>query len=130
VRRKPAAGARARAGRLPASNALKRAGTLTSHTGRSSSVERFPPCAPTCVCGTGGARARKRPLKDIKALMGMLTISIMAEPMSDRDFWRHVVQPRYGTLPGRPRRLHVRGLLHGRGSAARGLFEGMLRGRW
>jgi len=76
------------------------------------------------VCGAGGARARKRPLKDIKALMGMLTISIMAEPMSDRDFWRHVVQPRYGALPGRPRRLHVRGLLHGRGVCCAGAVRG------
>ncbi len=99
--------------------------------------------------GTGGAGARKRPLKDIKALMGMLTISIMAEPMSDRDFWRHVIQPRYGAPPGRPRRPHGRGpapwpsicctgrgsaecaegLVHGRGSAGRVLVAG-LHGRW
>ncbi len=49
--------------------------------------------------GAGGLPARKRPLTGIKALMGMLTISIMAELMSDRDFWRCVLEPRYGARP-------------------------------
>ncbi|KAK9844144.1 hypothetical protein WJX81_005891 [Elliptochloris bilobata] len=57
------------------------------------------------VLAHGELPARKRPLQGVKAFMSMLTISILGDHMSDRDFWRCVIEPRYGAALRRETRV-------------------------
>ena len=40
-----------------------------------------------------------RPLANVRELMAMLTLSILGSAMGDREFWRCVIEPRYGMPP-------------------------------